>query len=421
MYKIILFLFIPFISIYLEEINLEFPASTKLRREEYKLEMQNTIYSEILAYSKKMDERLVKKSFEYMQILNYLEEDGYQFLKMILTEYPTKSENFYSAALEASYTLYETGFEEEMENILSLTTNLKHFAIVSNFILRKNPNEKGNHLKLLQTKFKNSEKNPMVKILSQYLNSPPVEHLSKRPPIKDLFSHNFGEGRFILFSLQRLNRDYPGLLIIKNSDGKFIRREDGSIFSISQLARSISDLPSYVVNGNTPQGIFSIQKIKTVKSDVIGPTPAVITALPFEVSPDIFFHTSTKSKKWKIESYLNLFPVSWRFYFPIQQAFIAGEIGRSGIYAHGTTVDTEFYADYSYYPNTPTRGCLSAKEIWSKKTGKSIYSDQVSLLKVLKNFDPTKGYMIVIELDDQQNPVSLDEVLMDILEVEEAL
>ena len=50
-----------------------------------------------------------------------------------------------------------------------------------------------------------------------------------------------------------------------------------------------------------------------------------------------------------------------------------------------------------------------------------MYSDQLSLLNAVKMLELTNGYMVVVELDDREMPVSLDEVLMDILEMEEGL
>lgn len=383
--------------------------------------MKRVIISELNLFRTKRSETVIKKSFEYLQTLSYLEDDGYNFLKFALADYPAKSELFYSNALETVYTLYETGFDYEMEKIISSTTNPKHFTMAVHILMRAYPSERDNYFKIMQERFNNYEKIPILRILGSYLQITPLDYLAKRPPLKNLFLQDYGDNHFVLFSLQRANRNYPGLLLIKKPDGKFLRREDGSIFTISQLARSISNLPAYVVNGNTPQGIFSIQTIQQAKSEVIGPTPAIMTALPFEVIVDKFFHRTDKNGKWNLNTYLSLFPASWRNYLPIQEAFFAGEIGRNAIYAHGTTVDTELFKDYSYYPNTPTKGCLSAKEIWSKQTGKSIYSDQLTLLKAVKTLEPANGYMVVLEIDNREMPVSLDEVLMDILEVEEGL
>jgi hypothetical protein len=385
--------------------------------------MQSAISSEMTAFQNKKKESVVKKSFQAMRVLNYLEDDGYNYLKLALKDYPSLSENFYSDVLETIFTLYRTGFEEIIENIFLTTKSPKHFAVALNYKLRLNPNENLEYLNTLKFKFKFKFKNydtqPILRILSKYLEISPAEYLKKRPPIVELFSNDFGEDTYVLFSLQRLNRDYPGLCIIKKPDGTFLRRTDGSIFFASQLARSISDLPAYITNGNTPQGIFSIQNIISLRNEEIGPTPSLITALPIEISTEKFFHKK-KTGKWNLDSYLSLLPDSWKEYFPIQEAYIAGEIGRNVIFAHGTTVDTEFSRDYSYYPNSPTKGCLSSKEIWSKKDGKCIYSDQLLLVNAINSLGKVKGFMIVVNLDAKEMPVSLDEVLMDILEAEES-
>ncbi len=399
--------------------NQVFPAATKEGREKYRTEMLDIISTEITAFQNIKKESVVKKSFQAMRILNYLEDDGYNYLKLALKGYPFFSENFYSDVLETIFTLYRNGFEEIIENVFLTTKSPKHFAVALNYKLRLNPNQNTEYLNTLKFKFKNYETIPLLRILSKYLEISPAEYLKKRPPIVELLSNDYGEDTYLLFSLQRLNRDYPGLCIIKKPDGTFLRRADGSIFSVSQLARSVSDLPSYITNGNTPQGIFSIQNITPLKNEEIGPTPSLITALPIEISTEKYFHKK-KNGKWSLDSYLSLLPDSWKDYFPIQEAYIAGEIGRNVIFAHGTTVDTEFYRDYSYYPNTPAKGCLSSKEIWSKKDGKCIYSDQLLLVKAIQSIGKAKGFMIVVNLDEKEMPVSLDEVLMDILESEES-
>lgn len=400
--------------------NRVFPAASKEGREKYKAELLNSINSEMASFQNKKKESAVKKSFQAMRILNYLEDEGYHFLQSIFNDYPSLSEGFYTDALETVYTLYKTGFDEIIENVFMTAKSPKHFAIAVNYKLRNNPGERLDYLNFLKLKYDNYDRVPVLKILAKYLEISPSEYLKKRPPLQDLFSNNYGEGTYILFSLQRLNRDYPGLCIIKKTDGTFLRRSDGSIFSISQLARSVSDLPSYIVNGNTPQGIYSIQNITSLKNEEIGPTPSILTALPIEITAKKFFHR-TKQEKWNLNSYLSLLPDSWKEYFPMQEAYIAGEIGRNAIFAHGTTVDTEFFKDYSYYPGTPTAGCLSAKEIWSKKDGKCIYSDQALLVDAINSMGKVKGFMIVLNLDAREMPVTVDEILMDILNVEENL
>ncbi|HMV41200.1 MAG TPA: hypothetical protein PK079_02635 [Leptospiraceae bacterium] len=406
-------------GLYSQNLDSVFENATSLNREKRKLEMENTISSEIKSFQTKKNESVFKKSLEYMQILNFVDEEVQKTFKIILNEYQIKSESFLSQLLETIYTISPIEFQNEMQRIAKETNNPKHFAIAIHYLLRLNPEERKNYSDLLKQKFKNIEKNPILKILSTYLEKSPFEYLSKRPPILDLLRHNYGEDTFVVFSFQRANRDYPGLAIIKKKDGSFLRREDGSIFTISQLAKSMSDLPSYITNGNTPQGIFSIQKIQSVKNDLIGPTPALITALPFEIASDVYFQ-EVRSKSWDMQMYLDILPSSWQSYFPMKEAYYAGEIGRNGIYAHGTTLDSNFYKGSLFFPNSPTRGCLSAKEIWSRKNGKRLYSDQIVLIETVRKLSTSKGYMIVVDLNEESKPVSLDDILMDVLEAEES-
>jgi len=64
-----------------------------------------------------------------------------------------------------------------------------------------------------------------------------------------------------------------------------------------------------------------------------------------------------------------------------------------------------------YYPLTPTQGCLCTEEIWSAVDGKRIESDQQRLVDAVKKAGGANGYCIVIEIDDQQKPVSIKDIL----------
>ena len=86
-------------------------------------------------------------------------------------------------------------------------------------------------------------------------------------------------------------------------------------------------------------------------------------------------------------------------------------LGRTEIIAHGSTVNPQFYTGETYYPFTPTAGCLVTKETWSEETGKLQYSDQYSLVEMLRKSGGAKGYAIVININDEQRPVTLPDVL----------
>ncbi|MEO7768215.1 MAG: hypothetical protein ABIS01_12340, partial [Ferruginibacter sp.] len=222
------------------------------------------------------------------------------------------------------------------------------------------------------------------------------------------FLHN----HTILFSFQRKNRNYPGLALIRDSTGSFIKDENGTVFSVTQLARSINNLPGYLTNGNTPQGIFRMYGFDTSKSYFIGPTTNIQLTMPFETSLQHFFNDSTIADSiWTEDWYKKLLPGFLQNYQPIYGSFYAGKAGRTEIIAHGTTVDPQYYSGEPYYPQTPTMGCLCTNETWRDADGKRLESDQQKLVAALQMAGGANGYCVVIEIDDAQKPVSLTEIM----------
>jgi hypothetical protein len=238
-----------------------------------------------------------------------------------------------------------------------------------------------------------------------------------RPALVELLSHDFAKSSFVIFSIQRADRDYPGILLIRNTNGKFLRNNNGSIFHVSQLARSISNLPGYLTSGNTPQGIFSIRGIDKSKNYFIGRTPNVQLVLPYEAEAKKFFH-SEDNLEWSENLYKNILPLSWQNYSPIYEVFYAGKARRNEIIAHGTTIDLDFYAGKPYYPHTPTLGCLYTMEIWDAVDGKRVYGGQAEIIQEMDMHGIHKGYFVVVELDDKESPVTLSDILLDVLYAE---
>ncbi len=94
----------------------------------------------------------------------------------------------------------------------------------------------------------------------------------------------------------------------------------------------------------------------------------------------------------------------------MMETWAAGLIGRTEIIAHGTTIDPEFFKDRPFYPLTPTMGCLCAKELWNPTTGGLLVSEQNDLVNAFLARPGRKGYLIVVDVDDQRRPLSRAEV-----------
>lgn len=329
-------------------------------------------------------------------------------LKLALSEEVDKNLKLQRTALEIAFTLYQRDFNEAVEMINLKTQDPNSYVISSLYLLNFNSRHKEYLIKLLKEKFPNYRKNKLLKCFDEDLRSN-SSYLSQKE-LKELLENPFQKGKTIIYTFHRKNRTYPGITVIKKPDGSFVRNEDGSLFHIPQLALSFSNLPYYIPNGNTPQGIYSIIGWYISPTETIGPTPNVLIRSPFEVKPAKFYHGKNKFNNWSIEDYQALLPKTLHNYDQLYHSYYAGKIGRKLIIIHGSTDDISFFEGSKYYPLTPTRGCLSSTEIWSKDTGKCLKSDQASLINKYKSLNSRNGFLVVLELDNKEKPVQIDEI-----------
>jgi hypothetical protein len=132
--------------------------------------------------------------------------------------------------------------------------------------------------------------------------------------------------------------------------------------------------------------------------------------MPHEKNWEKYFHQPIDSTQDSLQLYRQLLPYTWRNYLPMYESWNAGKIGRTEIIAHGTTIDPEYFKDKPYYPLTPTMGCLSAKELWNVTSGKLLVSEQLNLVSTYASTPEQKGFLYVINLDNQQKPVEREEI-----------
>jgi len=314
--------------------------------------------------------------------------------------------------LGTAYALFKVEFQKQINNLFLKTKDKLSYAISVNYLTRSNYEKRNRifYLNDLKSRFKDYQQNSLLNNLLYDLNNPANQKFNQQPNIKDLLTHKFQKGKTIVYSFHRRNRLYPGITVIKKPDGSFVKNSDSSIFNIPQLAVSYSNLPGYISNGNTPEGIYSIIGWYISPTETIGPTPNLLVRSPFEVSPEIFFHKRNEYNKWNINDYSNLLPDSWKNYFPIYQSFYAGKSGRKLIIIHGSTDELNYFRDQLYFPLTPTRGCLSSSEIWSEENGECLESDQAKLIIAFKSTRQKKGFLVVVELDNKEKPISINEI-----------
>ena len=331
--------------------------------------------------------------------------------KQVLFHYPHQNLEAQRQSLETVYGLYPHTFQKSIAQLIKVEKNPKLFAMMVHYLYRTKERKSIQALaqELLQKNLSNYTNHPIIFCLKQDLEKNRQQRLKERPPLEDLLQHPFPEMPWVFFSFQRLNRDFPGLTIIRHPDGQFERDSSGQLFQVPQLARAVSNLPGYLTNGNTPQGILSILEITTTDNQYIGPTEMLNMVLPYEVPLSTFYHQASVASNEE-NAYRQLLPLSWQSYFPIWEAYYAGKAGRTEIFAHGTTINPQFYAGAPYFPNTPSLGCLTASELWNPQTGQLEKSDQHRLIEKMQKLGVLRGYFVVVEIDDQNKAVSLEEI-----------
>lgn len=315
------------------------------------------------------------------------------------------------ALLEAVYATYPTQFQSQITTLTVTENAPKLFAMQILYLLRANADAiaKEKYINQLIQTFPGYQQNPILTELYKYITLHQSFIELALPDLNQLLLHQQTHQLVTIYSFQKWNRDYPGLAALQQSNGHFLRDSMGQILLIDQLARAGSNLPYFITNGNTPQGIYSITGTEVSKNLFIGPTPNLQLLMPFEAD-SAYWHMGYDSSKDALTNYLGLLPREWANYEPMQESFFAGKAGRSEILAHGTTIDPAYFKDFPFYPISPTLGCLCAKEIWNIFNGRLQESHQLQLANGLMQQKTQKGLLIVVNIDNEHSPVSKKQI-----------
>ncbi|MGG9960422.1 hypothetical protein [Ferruginibacter sp. SUN106] len=398
-----------------------FKGAIKANREKtYNSIIKNSITQNLALPLSDSTEADWEDAFSATELINYKEPWVKEKIKTAFDSIERRSATFQRALLELCYTNYPKDFKEEVFRFINNTTIAKNFAMGAEYLVQQ---DHANSLAVFSIAF--TKAIPLIKLLDSsesckaifkameariYNSVSSDKDFAKK--LKSLFKKDYLSSNTIVYSIQRKNRNYPGLVVLRGKDGNFVTDDTGNIFSVPQLARSITNLPGYLTNGNTPQGLFRMYGFAVSKSPALGPTENLQLTMPFETSIQHFLKdSSVRDTVWTEELYRKLLPKSLQSDIALYETYTASRAGRTEIIAHGTTVDPEYYKGQTYYPYTPTAGCLATKEIWSGIDGKRTISDQQKLVDAVKKAGGADGYVIVFEIDDQQKPVSINEVL----------
>lgn len=384
------------------------PVTTPTARaERYKYLLDTTIKQYLAEPLNDDNEGLWNEALWSLELIQYKNAYTKQKLNIAWSKAAKLSEYFQKNLLETTYSLYKTEFKTQVLQLMQSTKSVPVFIRCAEYYLRADSvNGKSKVAFLMKQKFRNDQSVGMQILQSRIVKKKTTE----LPPLVDILNKDFLKGQTVIYSLQRRNRNYAGLVIIRKPDGSFLKDSSGNYFNTSQIARAVTNYPFYITNGNTPQGILRFTGFGVSRLLYIGPTPNLQLVMPYESKPSVFFADSTlMNAPWQKEMYASLLPDSWKNYDGIYESYNAGAIGRYDIIMHGTTIDPSFYKGQTYYPNTPSLGCLCAYEDWDEN-GYRISSNPQKIKDALDSIGSTNGYVVVVDIDNKKAPVTIDDI-----------
>jgi hypothetical protein len=317
-------------------------------------------------------------------------QQNFSVLKKALSNYKQLSKYDLKKIFESVFACFPKDFVLEMTDIAeNENENASIFAISIHYLVQNKKEVK----QLLNTKFTDNH-NAVIQALRNELK--PEYKTISISDLTELIQSNSTKKTKFLYSVQHKNRDLPGKVFVQDEKG-ILLKENGKVVLVDQLARSATNLPMYITNGNTPTGLFKIESLAKSENVFIGPTLSFVTFLPFECEASVFYNN--EKKDFLLEDYMQFFPKKLQSNLSIQQTFWAGKAGRGEIHFHGTTIDQEIYKKQIFYGQTPSMGCLCTKEIWDKN-GNLLQSDQQKIVNMWQKTKTEKGYAYVLELNE---------------------
>lgn len=293
--------------------------------------------------------------------------------------------------LQTLYTLFPKGGEETAYRLLTHSKHPKVITLSAVYLLRSSDSHT---LRSTINAALSINRYPQHQLLNWWMEQKSFPSVGLAD-LTSIAQHKLREGLVKYILVIQKDRNKPGTLLIQNRNS-FVRDSLGKIITLPYLARSITNLPPFLNNGNTPTGVFTVYDVNKSTNSFIGITPTVISALPHEVDSLVFSH-GQPIKNLK-DYYLSLLPVSLQNNKQMLAAYYTGFF-RTEMIIHGTAIDPEYYKNEPYYPFTPSYGCMTAKELWNNN-GWLITSAQQELLSIIKHIGSAKGYLYVVEVEE---------------------
>ncbi|PWJ43811.1 hypothetical protein [Sediminitomix flava] len=356
------------------------------------------IESERIAFQQKLDKEIIFDSLRYsynaekfsgamwgIYAFHQKNEKSAQIIRTAINEYESLSYWDRYQLLLCIKGVYPTEFLAEIAPLLAIEKGEKHRVLLLNILQKEEQYQ--NYLSKDTSLYYQYFQSQSEKRQSSF-SFQDLDRLLEIPALKGK--------KNIIMCLDK-NREKVGKAYIQKKDGEFLS-EGNDVKTYSYLGRSATNAPSVLTNGNTPTGLMKI--LGTDKSDnvFIGPSPTLISAVPYESGVENFVPNS-HSKEWSEEVYASLLGDEFKHEASLYESYWAGKCGRSEMIIHGSTINPSFFKGKDFYPLTPSLGCMTAKELWDDQTGEVQESTQLELINDFNKQEGELGYVLILNIE----------------------
>ncbi len=346
-----------------------------------------------------------------------IEETLSQIIALAVTSESTPNEPIVKRALQVATGIYlanetepSTILKERFLQIIEKSPDPRWVAMALSALVTKEPrsNNVSDWLNTVNLRFPKPQ-NTLLETTLKDIQAQ-IDYITI-PPLTDLLNWQIAPNQAQIYVFCRPDRRLLCLAVLKDQTGRFVyQRKD--LWSLPLLTRSLHGLRSQFEYGQSPSGIYRIEGImprsESTYFRAYGQFPLVKVFLPSE--------SGSQTLPNQLNKYQTLLPPSWRGYFPTEQTFWAGQLGRGLIRIHGTGEGLDFFASASdrvdSYGWNPALGCLSAAEVYDQN-GRLEKADMPKVLRAISQAASGRieGYMILVEIPSEtKKPVTVEEI-----------
>jgi hypothetical protein len=159
-----------------------------------------------------------QSAFWPMELILYKTPYVYERLAYAFSKADSCTPEFRRGLVEVAYANWPDQFRKQVARLMVQADSPKVFAICAEYLWRdgKFPQEKSRIMALLSQKSDTMRNNPVLMMLEQRIGAADDPSI---PPLTDIFSEQFAPGLTVIYSFQRNDRDYPGLVVVRKPDG----------------------------------------------------------------------------------------------------------------------------------------------------------------------------------------------------------